>query len=100
MQTEEERDDFIEHFVNTSLVVPNATFRMPEFLGNQVEAIPFCSFGSTIELSFEDGKEDYQCDLFNPILIGKGVGYAFNSLAMSEIFRPTTNVQVSWLLYQ
>jgi hypothetical protein len=95
MRTKEERNDFIEHFVNTSLVVPNATFRMPEFLGNQVEAIPFCNFGSAMELNLEAGKKDHKCDLFNPILVGKGVGYAFNSLAMSEIFTPTTNVQVS-----
>jgi hypothetical protein len=47
-----------------------------------------------VELNFGAGNKYPRCDIFDPILTGKGVGYAFNSLAMSEIFKSTTNVQV------
>ncbi len=58
------------------------------FLLNQTGIILFCEKASKLKLHGISLKAPSLCNLFHPVITSKGFCYNFNSLAMSEIFRP------------
>jgi hypothetical protein len=88
--TLKERTTFFQKYINTSSFMRQVKTTISPFLLNQTGIIPFCEKASKLKLHGISLKAPLVCKLFHPVLTSKGFCYNYNSLAMSEIFRPDT----------
>ncbi len=93
--TNESRSDFDFKYANKTSILPiQSKTEAPQFLTDQLGFLPFCETASKLSLSALSAAQPSKCTNFEPLVTAKGLCYTFNSLGMSEIFKPTTNLNV------
>jgi hypothetical protein len=80
--------DFIKKYVNSSIFQSNTNYEKPIFLTGQIGIMPFCETVTKQNLSSFSLQDPSKCTHFDPILTAKGLCYTFNSMSMTEIFKP------------
>ncbi len=87
------RLEFEQRYLNISINSKPLKPVKPRYLTSIIGTIPFCRMTKKLDQT-SDQLQSNDCKLFDPLMTVGGICYSFNSLAMSELYKMSMEIQI------